>query len=375
MSISQIRRTNKLSRRLSLLSEAITRVGASRPVFFPYKSTLSHPAFSELKEHPPIRYCNRRKARLLHLVEGGTSSNPDVPQIIEIIDHALSVNASLMSFPREPVEYVKRVELAKDYYLSENVRRILLISNGQLEKFRWYFPHDEILRKCQIVPLSWHDNTTIGRGTLHPRELTVLCIASNFVTKGVAIILKAWESVVQRCPEAKLILVSHDIPHSTEQDLSHSVEVVKEIPLKPDTKRALYARASVVIAFTLTDGVTAIEATSYGKPIVVSRTQHSKDFVDNQNGVEIPLPLNVYDVEHYGATWRTKRQYEEAVAHYLALGKFDSSIEALADALVEYQRNPTLLERHRQNAVEKYYRDHVVTRRNHDLVRLYEELL
>ena len=338
MSISQNIRNSKYRRRIKKFFEMIQRESVSEQlkVYFPYKVDLIHPAFNELKNNPPIRYVNKYRAELLHLVMGGSKKDLEKPHIVEIIDHAFSIVASYEVFPREPVEYYNRQEIIRELYLDENLKKLVFISNGQRELFKYYFPEKEILDKSVVIPLPWKDNIAIGKKD-KSKNINFLFIASNYHTKGVEIVLKAWKIFAKNNKNATLTLVSHDIPIDVELKLDKSIELIKQVPLNLNLKNRLYKHADVVLTITLTDGVTAIEATSYGKPIITFRTQHSKDFIDNDNGIEIDVPVNVYDVKSYEIVWKTKQEFDEIVKEYIKNGKFDKTIDDLVSAFKRYK--------------------------------------
>lgn len=314
-------------------------------VYFPYKTDFIHPAFDELKNNPPIKYSNKKDAKLLHLVMGGSKKDLEQSHVVEIIDHAFSIIASYEVFEREPVEYYNRQDKIKELYLSDKLKKIIFISNGQRELTRYYFPQEEILEKSVVIPIPWRDNTEIGKKQ-RTKLINFLFIASNYETKGVAILLQAWKKFkTSDTTDATLTLVSHDMPKEAEKSLYKSIELVKQAPLPIDYKNNLYKNADVVLALTLTDGITAIEATSYGKPIITYKTQHSKDFIDNDNGIEIDVPINVYDIDKYGIVWKTKKDFDEVVKEHIANGAFDETVDELVKSFSKYSQDRTLLEK------------------------------
>ena len=206
-------------------------------------------------------------------------------------------------------------------------------------------------------------------------NVNFLFIASNYYTKGVQLLLKSWYKFYKANGKATLTLVSHDIPKSIEQNLGHEITLIKKAPLDTKLKNYLYRKADVVFALTLTDGVTAIEATSCGKPVVTFRTQHSRDFINNNNGFEVDVPINVYDVDKYGIEWKTNKDYENIVLQYIKEGKFDRSIDEMAEIMNRYCKDRDLLKEHTKNAVDKYYRDHTIENRNNKILDIYSECL
>ena len=375
MSISQNIKTNRLVRKFKNIGEYICRkycFDNPYKVYFPYKADFIHPAFSELTSSMPIKYSNKKEAKLLHLVMGGTKKDLDQKHILEIIDHAFSIIAFFDVFPREPIEYFNRQKKIKELYLSNNLLKIIFISKGQRELFRNYFPQKVILDKSVVIPLPWKDNIEIGKKVIS-KTINFLFIASNYQSKGVEIVLNAWKKFKSKDNKnCKLTLVSHDIPKYVEENLQDDIKLIKKAPLLTNLKNRLYKNSDVVLALTLTDGVTAIEATSYGKPIITFRTQHSNDFIDNDNGIQIDVPINIYDVDKYGIVWKTKREFNEIVNEYIKNGFFNIATDELVNTFDKYSSDEIFLEQQTRNAIEKYYKDYTVENRNQKLLKIYD---
>jgi glycosyltransferase involved in cell wall biosynthesis len=375
VSISQIIRTNKYIRKIKKISEYIARYGqifSQYKIFFPYRSDLTHPLFLELKNNPPLNYVNKKNANLFHLVMGGSKRDLEQNHIVEIFDHAFSMIASYEMFPREPIEYYNRQEKIKALYLSDKLKKLIFISNGQRELFKYYFNDKVILDKSIVIPISWANNINLGKKII-TKNINFLFIASNYNAKGVQIVLKSWNKFQSFNNNATLTLVSHDIPIEIEKNLGKNIKLVKEAPLNSEVKFFLFKGADVVLAFALTDSIIAVEATSYGKPVVTFRSQHSKDFINNDNGMEIDVPINMYDVDKYGILWKTKQEFDEIVQEYISNGKFDRVVDNLVEIFVRYSEDPELLKEQTENAIEKYYRDYTAENRNKKLMEVYDE--
>ena len=378
MSISQNIKTNRYTKKLKKIGEYVYRKSQlfnPYRIYFPYKTDFIHPVFDELKSKFPIKYTNKNDATLLHLVMGGSKKDVEQNHIVEIIDHTFSIIATYEIFPREPVEYYNRREKIKDLYLNDRLKKIIFISNGQKELTRSYFPQKEIFEKSVVIPIPWADNIEIGKKE-KSYSLNFLFIASNFKTKGVEIVLKAWENFKSKdTSKATLTIACHDMPSDVEGKLGHNINLLKQAPLSSKHKNKLYKNADVVLALTLTDGVTAIEATSYGKPIITYRTQHSNDFLDNDNGIEIDVPINVYDIDKYGIIWKRKKEFNEITKEYIANGTFNITIDELVKTFTKYTQDRELLHYQTLNAIEKYYKDYTIENRNKKLLEIYDELL
>ncbi len=376
MSISQIIKPNRWIKRLKIIGEYIYREGKvfnPYKIYFPYKADLVHPVFDELKSKPPIKYLNKKDANLLHLVLGGNKKDLEQSCILEVIDHAFSIIASYEIFPREPIEYYNRREKIKELYLNKNLKKIIFISNGQKDLTRYYFPGEKILEKSVVIAIPWKDNIAIGKKQIE-NSLNFLFIASNYQAKGVEIALKAWgEFKSMDRTSSTLTLVSHDIPKEVEENLQKDIKLIKQVPLSSELKNKLYKDADVVLALTLTDGIIAVEATSYGKPIITYKTQHQRDFIDNNNGVEIDVPINIYDVDKYGIVWKTSKEFHKIVKEYISNGNFDNVIDELVKSFIKYSEDRNFIEKQTQNAIKKYYKDYTIELRNKKILEIYDE--
>jgi glycosyltransferase involved in cell wall biosynthesis len=204
------------------------------------------------------------------------------------------------------------------------------------------------------------------------KGLNFIFISSNYIAKGVDIVLKAWQEFCVYDKYSTLTLISHDIPKFAASQLER-VEIIKKIPLNNKLKNLLYSKADVAIATTLTDGITPVEAMSYGLPVIVFRSQHSKDFVRNNNGIEIDVPINVYD-KGYGVEWKTNESYIDKIIQYNKIGLFNNTINNLINAFKLYSDNRKLLALHKKNAINLFNQEHTIEKRNKKLLEIYDEV-
>ena len=374
MSISKNIKVAKFVFFYNLICEFIYRNIASiftkKLIYFTYKSYLNHPAFLEVMLNPPVVYSNKASAKLLHLIQGGTEKDYKNNCIVEVIDHPLSVLAPFLGKDLNCKDYINNLELAEQIYASKNVKTILLMSFGQLELFKSYFNNPEILSKIQVLPLPWKNNisNTIKASNTN---LSFLFIASDFLSKGVEIVLDAWIIFKRTNLDAKLNLVCHNFPEDKLYKLHKSITLLRNVPLARELKDCLYSNADVVIATSLTDGVTPIEATSYGKPIIVFRGQHSYDFINNLNGICIEVPINYYD-EGYGSLWETDGSYFELLKHKYLKGDFEIAINKLVESFLFFSINDNL-RLYKNNAIHKYINSYQAINRNIKLLEIYNK--
>lgn len=112
-------------------------------------------------------------------------------------------------------------------------------------------------------------------------------------------------------------------------------------------------------------------ATSYGKPVIVFRAQHSDDFINRENGILVDVPINIYD-EGYDIDWKTNDEYLTHLELYYDEGRFQTTIEKLVDTF-RFFDGPQNLSRFTQKAIEKYHECYRVELRNNNLKEIYDE--
>ena len=342
-----------------------------KKIYFTYSSYLFHPIFSEIKKHPPIHYCNKFNAKIFHYIQGCLPSEIKNFVIIEVIDHPLSLLAPYLNKELNCSDYIQNIDLATQIYLNDSIKKIILVSNGQFNIFKKYFPDNKILEKATVLPLTWKDNINNGKKDINDNH-TYLFIASDFYSKGVFLVIDAWNIFKKNNSRDKLILVCHNIPNEIKIYLDKSINLIETIPLSITQKNELYSNADVVIALSLTDGISPIEATSYGKPIIVCRGQHSTDFVNNNNGILVDVPVNIYD-DDYGFLWKSELEYIDVIKKMHEKNEFAYSIRDLVDAFIYFSNNDNIIIA-RNMAIEKYYNTYQIKNRNQQLLYLYNTI-
>jgi glycosyltransferase involved in cell wall biosynthesis len=318
-----------------IFERAARRLRSEDPkVFYRYAHSVRvvHPAFRVNFSHPPLRYSTRGQAQLYHWWhspdewwDAQQDSDP-IPYVIEPIDHAFSVARVW-----EPSAGIASTERCRAYYADPRCRRIAVLSHGQLELFRHYFPEFE--DKYVVVP----------QGTLpvrtEPRPPSdrphFLCVASDYRKKGVDLVIDAW---IKASPStARLTIVCPDVPEERGRAAAGAgVEIVTSNPPLSDAALAsLYETADVAIVSHHAEALNAyLEAVAHALPIISMRGQHGGDFVADGAGIECDVPLYFYDTDGYGIRWQTWDGFFEQVAEAKASGAFDHAIDEMARAIL-----------------------------------------
>lgn len=354
-----------------LAFEYISRVSGKSElkVFIPYRFRFRHPVYRQIYDNPPLEYSNFHRAKLAHCLQ--IKSIKKKNYLLEVFDHALTPFFSSRKVKKREMQ--PALDGLLEIYGEKECRKISLFSQGQKRMFEKWITDKTILDKITLVPLCWSSNMHIRQKPQKGREITFLFIASNFLSKGAEYVLRAWQEFCSRNKKGRLILVSHDIPPDMESRIER-VRIIKQIPLSIELKDEIYSNSDVSIATTLTDGITPIEATSYGHPVIVFRAQHSEDFVKKENGILVDVPINFYDSGFLNG-WTNFDDYLPAILECKRKGLFDDTIQHLVQAFEAYAGDKNLLKKHTKNAKELYDTEYDPRVRNAKLLSLYNELI
>jgi glycosyltransferase involved in cell wall biosynthesis len=311
-------------------------------------------------------------ARIYHWVTGPQITDYK-PYIIEPVDHPLSP-----VFEYEPVNAVNKYKNVEQIYNSKNCKKIILVSEGQRLLFKKYFPNH--INKVVVVHPGINIKQTdaeIIKKLRYEKTINFLCIASDYWSKGVDLIINAFANV-DLSEHAHLILVCNNIPEIVKSSLPKNIELVSMPGTSANSKKIkdkLYSRAQVCIVFSHTDTTAALmEALSYGLPLITLRNQHTKDFVSNNNGYEIDVPFYLYDAG-YGYKWKTMSEYYKLLEQAKARGDFDTVISELSDKVRLLINDVRLIEKMSINSCILARDSFSIRRRNIQLNNIYIECL
>jgi glycosyltransferase involved in cell wall biosynthesis len=372
VSISNITAKKNILKVADFSYEFLSRELYKSKIYFPYKIQLPHPLYTFWKGNPPCNYCNAYRAKLFHFVNSVPPKYDDKQYILEIIDHPLSILSKYISGDFTHDKYINNVEKAQNMYCMSNMKKLLIPFEGQREFIKYYFGED-INKKVKVIhqPLENNIKNNIKKAS---KELNFLNISSDFEAKGTSLILDAWKNFQDSFNNAYLTLICHNIPKEYEDNLPKNVKLIKKLPLSDSDKNYLFKDADIFIANTLTDGGGAQEALSFGKPLVMFRIYSAMDLLKNNNGILINVPLNIYDVKHYGKTWKSHNEFISYIEEYRESGKFDRTINDLSDSFRKYENNRSLVEEHRRNSVELFNKEFTLKNRNKKIISIYREI-
>lgn len=375
MSIAKKLVPGRLNYYLNILKQACSRsINHDDPaIFFPYDIQLRHPAFNQLKKYPQRKYSTFSNSKLRHFIQGASPDKLNQEYIIEVIDHPLSPLAPYSNSNPTPEQYVSEANTTKEIYSNPLCKKIILMGHGQLNLFKRYFKDPKVLEKVELVPLSWNQQFEENDIDLKKSTTSFLFISSHFLYKGGEIVIEAWKKAFKENSQMEMVMVCHDLPEQYNDLEKYNIRIDKTIPLPQNKKNELYQHSDIVLAFAHTDGVTAIEATSYGKPIMVLRAQHSEDFIDHDNGIMIETPLNIYD-EGYGTKWRKEGDFEHELKSYYRDNKFEATINQLSDEILKVATSHNYLTQLKENARKKFLSTYHYEVRNQKLEKIYRSI-
>ena len=339
-------------------------------VYFRYQhiDLYTHPIFDRLYKHPPLAYCNLWNANLYHWISSPDRYD-DKPFIIEPNDHPLAPTGL-----SQPIDVINNISKAKSIYSLPQCKKILVEFTGQLELFQRYC--SEVLPKCEIVrggSIPKIIDFNQSEKTLD--QLTFLCLASDFVKKGVDLLLDAWFEFSDR-KKHKLLLVCPWVPENyANRALNENVIILKKAPLSPNEKDVLHSQAHVAIGPLHIDGsANMIEAMEFGLPIITMRYHRSQDLIMNNNGFVAEVPFCFYD-EGYGYEWPTWEEFFRVLSSAKLNGDFDKTKEDFVKSFQYFSDNPLEVINMGKRSYELAKDEFSLTKRNKQLLKIYKESL
>jgi L-malate glycosyltransferase len=125
--------------------------------------------------------------------------------------------------------------------------------------------------------------------------VTILFLANVLRRKGIFDLLQAFERVVQRCPRSQLTISGTGPQLAEAQSMALTMHGRDQVRFAGHQSRAgtiaLYQSADIYCLPSHGEpyGITAMEAMSCGKPLVVTDAGGLGGLVDNQGGVRVPV--------------------------------------------------------------------------------------
>jgi hypothetical protein len=376
MSIQAFKKSNffyKIKNVSSQLIQGISRcIYFGRPkVFFRYRTDFTHPSFDRFYHRPPLRWANAHNYELAHWINYPAWINQK-PFIIEINDHPLSTVTYKNRLIFEPVDVLNHIQDAKEIYMHEACRIILLTDFGMEAIFKKYFGQ---IFDHKIKPINCPGCLPKYTEASHLEKikLGVACLASDYELKGVDLVLKAWECIENK-GGWKLYLACPNIPLNVLKafESDKSIVFINKAPLGEFEKDQILRNCSITVAPThIHGGANIVEGMEYGHAIVHFAT-HSTGY--DEVGKRIEVPHHFYEPNNYGVKWKTIQDFKELIKIDKKNGYFDSVFLDLANEISSLMQNFDKLLAKRTLSLNAALGSHSLKERNRALKLIYEEI-
>jgi hypothetical protein len=326
---------NKFKNYFFIIIQVIKRFNFNSGVFFRYKTLYTHPSYNIYYTDPPIKFTNYFNANLYHWVNYPKMSfNKNF--IIEINDHPLSVISGKFNIA-EPYLVLQHIDFARSIYANPKCVKIIMTCEGVKKIFNFYFKN-EFNEKIVLIPQPgcYNDNEIIIE---KKNTINFLCLASDFFSKGVDLVIKSWISIPNR-KNSLLHIACPNIPQEILDTIknNHDIIIHKNAPLNNIEKHQLFTETQVLIASThIHGGANIYEAMSYGQAII-SFEYHLNFF--NKFAKIISMPYYFYNPKLYGIKWKTFNDFHNILSIDKNNGIFNESIKSLSEAILFYINNP-----------------------------------
>jgi glycosyltransferase involved in cell wall biosynthesis len=203
----------------------------------------------------------------------------------------------IFTFHHSELILVEKIPLLKPpfSYILKKASIITVNSNFTKNKLLKQFP---MLRRVEVIP--WPSGWEQMFPSLKREKNRILFVGRLVEVKGVNFLIRAFKQVREHIPDSKLVIVGDGPEREKLEKLSQELDLADRVEFKGwKTGRDLieeYGKASVVVVPSITDpsgmteslGVVAIEALSFGIPLVVSDVGGLKEVVDEDVGFVVP---------------------------------------------------------------------------------------
>ena len=345
----------------------------SRPkVFFRYYNEFTHPSFKRFYQKPPVQWSNAYSYKLAHWINYPAWINHK-PFILEINDHPLSAVSYTNRAIYEPADMLNHIQDAKDVYMHDSCKKILVPDSGIEEIFKRYFG-ESFNKKISLVKCPGCIPKFTNISQIENVKYGVACLASDYELKGVDLVLKAWASIHNK-KEWKLYLACPNIPQNIQKEIEKhtSIVLINKAPLGEGEKKQILGNCSITVAPThLHGGANIIEGMEYGHVILYFET-HSSSYEDM--GLKILVPYHFYDPKYYGIRWKTIEDFKCILRIDKRDAYFESVSHDLAANLTSLMEDSDKLLMMRKRTMHSAIGSHSLKQRNKELQVIYRELV
>jgi len=344
-------------------------------VYFRYRSSHTHPGFKRFYDDPPIKWTNKKNAKLLHWI-----CYPDFvdnrPFIIEPNDHPLAAHGWKGSPIADSLNLDKLILDSIELYAKKSCKAIILGSKKNVEFFKKYMP-EYLWAKLVFFPsdigaIPYHFDSYERQKV---KNIKFLCLASDYDKKGIRLIIEAWKKIENKS-DSSLTIVCPKFPENLEKNKFKKLKLIEAGPISENFKRDLYLSHQVALCPTIIDGGTnIIEAMEYGIPVIASEYHRSDAYMIGDIGYTVQSPYQYYDTKNYGITWKTIGQYVDIVNTAISNGEYKSVIEEWENYMLIYINDKSLVYSQGKNFYNLASSVLSNSKRNSMLRNLYKKIL
>lgn len=350
--------------------------GSGVAFIYKYETPNVHPFFKfHFLEHPAVNYENYSNAKIYHWIHHRYVVD-DKPFIIEPNDHPLSSACRV-----QPYENIEKIEEVRAVYHKENCKKILVDSKGQMDLFEYYFKGDKVvLDKCDYIPyglLPEKVDFNSKEKRIFEKNINYACLASDYLRKGVDLVLKAWFDFYEPGMKNKLYLACHNVPEEFFSEMREkNVIHIKKAPMTERHKRRIYRKCDVAIAPVHTDGgANVYEAMENGLAVITMRSQRSEGYNRNNNCIIIDVPFYFYDTDGYGIKWKTFDDFFNEVEKAKKEGKFEPIVNSFKETFNYLNESPEYLLDMCKRSYDLACKEFSIVERNAKLRTLYKGII
>lgn len=255
---------------------------------------------------------------------------------------ALFASAGTFNFFGIPTPRIIKMLFVREYLKRSNVKAILFKSNYGLETIKTYggISDPEILSKCNVVhpAIRRVDDSLIN---FEKRGVIKILFVGEFIGKGGANVVDAFERINREYPETKLVLCSNDNFQTTNKTLKD--EYLRKINRNKNIEMNYYPRdilmeevypdADIYVCPTYREawGFSIQEAMAFGRPIITSNVCAIPEMIeDGFSGITLDIKDTDYIKNYRGfLVNEIPSDFKENLTHdlYLALRRLIEDYE------------------------------------------------
>lgn len=345
-------------------------------VYYNLRSIYTHPYIrARMYGHcAPVHWANYDDAVVSHFLQ--KPERVEKPYLVEPNDQILTLGVYFGA--KTPFEIIKRLDDIKALIASKNFKGILIGDDGLADQFHYYFGSDLIhkLYKYPQMRCIPQVSSTELRSKQKNSGLKFIFLASDSKLKATDLLIESW-SQVQRLNGASLTIACSNLTSAEISKVKKipSISIVNEAPLSEKRKRHLLAMSDISICLTHVDGgANAFEGIEYGHAIITNTYQRSSYLTKNKNGVVVHFPNEFYRVGQYGVRFNSISDYLDNVALEVRQGKYDDSMQSLAQKIQMYVDYPAIVHEHSERSLELAHQESV-QRSNEHLMKIYRQAI